>query len=66
MWPILTNNISWVWTLIWTVILTVLLFGNLPLMWRVIIPWAQRWLDRCAGRIRLAPSTQVVRVLTKV
>jgi len=45
-WLILTNNISWVWTLIWTVILTVVLFGNLRLMWRAIIPWAQQRLDR--------------------
>ena len=45
-WLVLTTNISWVWTLIWTVILTVALFSNLRLMWRVIIPRTQQWLDR--------------------
>jgi len=45
-WLILTNNLSWIWTLVWTAVLTVVLFGNLRLMWRVIIPRTQKWLDR--------------------
>ena len=45
-WLILTNDLSWIWTLIWAVVLTVALFSNLRLMWSAIISRTQKWLDQ--------------------